>query len=285
MNLESSPNVSKLIEYMNSSKAKTAFPEILQVIRELTDDELIMVYQKDSAKSSLGNVTNEVVRGIIQSAIKNRDLRDKLSGPTIEDEKTIPITLSGSVFEASIVSSDKTTRGREPLKFGNSQLKEQFGLEPIYGLYKRRIPGGVNKRASGNSDTSDDGNVYLPAKISGVCFTDRIGLPMFLSSFRIKLNIEDVIKYQIRETDIPISEKSFIATEETWKNIFTLIQKLTEAQYQVSHICLRDFFYDALLKKQIFTKEEVQVIDESIYDQEEGIEVEEKRQKKSAMKR
>lgn len=244
----STDTVEKLISALNSPRVDVPISEALQLLRELSHDEIVDIVVKDTARGSIGNSANEMIRGILLDLVRSNNLESQVElrkQSEIFDTCT-SVMINNRQFDVSVVSSDKTTRGREPLQFSDAKLKEEFGLDPIIGIYCRRF-----------SKTTENGGkitekVEIPVKVSGICFTDRVGLPMFLSSLRIDIPAEIVSQYALRDFTIPISEKSFISTEEQWEKIFELIQKLTEAQYNVNHICLRDFFLDAVKSKEVF---------------------------------
>lgn len=230
--------VKELIALLNSPQATKSFSTVLQYLREFTDHELVEFAAKDESQNSTGNVTNELVRGVVLDIVKQRGLTEEVKNYEATNADKKYLTADKKEFEIEIVTSDKTTRGREPISFSDSELKNEYGIDPLLGSYVRRT-------AKGQKDA------LLPAKICGVCFTDRIGLPMFLSSFKVKLNPADVKKYGVRDTIIPISENSFVTDERTWKNIFDLIGKITSVKYSKEQLCFRSFFVDAFEQGQV----------------------------------
>ena len=248
------------------------FADAVFCIQQMTADELLYCYLADRSSGISMNSENHLLRGLIMELLDDTGINYK--DATCDSlYTTSEINLQKFSHEVIVVSPDKTVRAREEIFFQN--YADNFNFPEISGFYDRKLQR-TSKKSTSKTTTS------LPCTVVGACFTDRVMMPMFLSSLIIKLFKDDLENDPInlsrwapkanREYSAsaiarpetlesqPISEKSFRTTPEIWSQLFTQLDEISKATYGTSCLCLRDFFFKALEAQELFLDDPEQIL-------------------------
>lgn len=237
----------KVLNILNSAEGltPTAFAKALPYIQKLSLENLKLLYSSDHSVGVRSNVENEILRGVLKELLRdNGEDCNNLSTVDIVDEvmtfnfdlkkygtKEIPIY---------VVNPDRTIRARE---FVNIAF-------PVYGKYFRRL----KKRI-----------ISITCCIDRVFFTDRLGMPLYLSSLSVHFDDEEFAKYKIAKNDLAISERSFKTTQLGWYILYKEILKISGELYGSNSVCLRKHFVDSFSDINIIDDEEIdQKLEENI---------------------
>jgi len=272
----------ELINNPKGLKSEDVVDALFQ-IDSFSTAELSEVYAIDLNRGEASNVENELIRGVVTSLLlaNQVDLGTITKSSRPED---FTLILNDEPFPIRVVSPDKTTRAREDLIFGNTAYADA-AFSPIEGYYIRKQSKVTKKPAATEDVIGTDSTkrkkklkktkvssppLVIPCQVTGLCFTDRVGVPMFLSSLLITLAEEDIDKHQLLRwkkklpqpkavngdikhyeiLSIPISEKSFHTNSEGWQKIFQAVQYFNTKLYNSEVLCFRDFFIEALVAKE-----------------------------------
>ena len=254
---ESKENLTQILKLLSEPKGlkPEAFAQALQLVREMTFDDMKEFMAVDASRGTSGSVENEMLRGVIQKVLSDAGI-DVSTIKSKTDAEVKSVSIAGSEFSIYVVAPDKTTRAREDISLADDKALSALGVSAKFftGSYQRRVSSGPSE---------------LPCKLIGLCFTDRVGMPMFLSSFKIRLSQSDVVDHGIRNAIIPVSEKSFKTSPENWKEILLIMEAVSSGRYNQEKACVRDFFYDSLSSGELFiTAEKVSKLDQQFTDRE-----------------
>jgi hypothetical protein len=240
----------ELREIMNHPAGITPehFMHALQVVDSMTLEEVQQLYATDLESGATPNAANEILRGVILERLLDAGIDLQAVAEAVASEFSAIIPVFGNDYTVNSIASDKRTRARE------DKLFSEFVLE--HPEFKKVIPKEIVGLYARKSSGKQEDTLYV-CKVVGVSFTDRVGLPMFLSSLRIKVLLEDtrnnpdlsrwVVKSKTDEEasqikDLPISEKSFRAPLEVWKQLLDVTKIIQQTMYKVPHLSLRSFF-------------------------------------------